>query len=92
MGFGGNVTLLGCKIGALNRLPASFFISVAYNCWAFRRLGVRLPEWSFAPLAFVVTLVPTLASYYLVELPCLRLKHRWESKGTSAVAPRKAAA
>jgi fumarate hydratase class I len=45
MGFGGNVTLLGCKIGALNRLPASFFVSVAYNCWAFRRLGVRLdPE------------------------------------------------
>ena len=45
MGFGGAVTLLGCKIGALNRLPASFFVSVAYNCWAFRRLGVRLnPE------------------------------------------------
>lgn len=45
MGFGGDVTLLGCKIGALNRLPASFFVSVAYNCWAFRRMGVRLdPE------------------------------------------------
>jgi fumarate hydratase class I len=42
MGFGGAVTLLGCKIGAFNRLPASFFVSVAYNCWAFRRLGVRL--------------------------------------------------
>jgi fumarate hydratase class I len=42
MGFGGGVTLLGCKIGALNRLPASFFVSVAYNCWAFRRLGVRI--------------------------------------------------
>jgi len=42
MGFGGNVTLLGCKIGALNRLPASFFVSVAYNCWAFRRMIVRL--------------------------------------------------
>lgn len=42
MGFGGEVTLLGCKIGALNRLPASFFVSVAYNCWAFRRLGVVL--------------------------------------------------
>jgi fumarate hydratase class I len=42
MGFGGDVTLLGCKIGALNRLPASFFVSVAYNCWAFRRMGVRL--------------------------------------------------
>jgi fumarate hydratase class I len=42
MGFGGAVTLLGCKIGALNRLPASFFVSVAYNCWAYRRIGVRL--------------------------------------------------
>jgi fumarate hydratase, class I len=42
MGFGGAVTLLGCKIGVLNRLPASFFVSVAYNCWAFRRLGVRI--------------------------------------------------
>jgi fumarate hydratase class I len=27
---------------AANRLPASFFVSVAYECWAFRRLGVRL--------------------------------------------------
>jgi fumarate hydratase class I len=42
MGFGGRVTLIGCKVGALNRLPASFFVSVAYDCWAFRRLGVRL--------------------------------------------------
>lgn len=42
MGFGGKVTLIGCKIGALNRLPASFFVSVAYDCWAFRRLGVKL--------------------------------------------------
>jgi fumarate hydratase class I len=40
MGFGGNTTLLGCKIGVMNRLPASFFVSVAYNCWAFRRQGV----------------------------------------------------
>jgi fumarate hydratase class I len=42
MGFGGKVTLIGCKVGALNRLPASFFVSVAYDCWAFRRLGVTL--------------------------------------------------
>jgi fumarate hydratase class I len=42
MGFGGRVSLIGCKIGAANRLPASFFVSVAYDCWAFRRLGVRL--------------------------------------------------
>lgn len=42
MGFGGETTLLGCKIGVMNRLPASFFVSVAYNCWAFRRLGVEI--------------------------------------------------
>src|SRR5215467_9774912 len=42
MGFGGKVTLIGCKVAALNRLPASFFVSVAYDCWAFRRLGVVL--------------------------------------------------
>jgi fumarate hydratase, class I len=42
MGFGGSVSLIGCKIGAANRLPASFFVSVAYDCWAFRRLGVRI--------------------------------------------------
>jgi len=42
MGFGGSVSLIGCKVGAANRLPASFFVSVAYDCWAFRRLGVRL--------------------------------------------------
>lgn len=42
MGFGGRISLLGCKIGVQNRLPASFFVSVAYNCWAFRRQGVRI--------------------------------------------------
>src|SRR6202046_3798213 len=48
MGFGGKVSLIGCKICAANRLPASFFISVAYDCWAFRRLGVRLDALSGA--------------------------------------------
>jgi len=42
MGFGGKTTLLGCKISALNRLPASFFVSISYMCWAFRRQGVEL--------------------------------------------------
>jgi fumarate hydratase class I len=39
MGFGGKTTLLGCKVGALNRLPASFFVSISYMCWAYRRQG-----------------------------------------------------
>jgi len=42
MGFGGKTTLLGVKIGVANRLPASFFVSVSYMCWAFRRQGVEL--------------------------------------------------
>jgi fumarate hydratase, class I len=42
MGFGGKASLIGCKIMAANRLPASFFVSVAYDCWAYRRLGVML--------------------------------------------------
>ncbi len=44
MGFGGATTLLGCKITHRNRLPASFFVSVSYMCWAFRRNGVRISE------------------------------------------------
>ena len=39
MGFGGKTTLLATKITALNRVPASFFVSVSYMCWAFRRQG-----------------------------------------------------
>ncbi len=37
MGLGGKTTLLGVKIGALPRVPASFFVTVAYLCWAARR-------------------------------------------------------
>jgi fumarate hydratase, class I len=39
MGFGGNTTLMGVKVGVLNRLPASYFVSISYMCWAFRRQG-----------------------------------------------------
>src|SRR5579859_6463421 len=44
MGFGGKTTLLGTKIGVLNRLPASYFVSVSYMCWAFRRQGMTLDK------------------------------------------------
>ena len=37
MGFGGATTVVGTKITSLNRLPASFFVSVSYMCWAYRR-------------------------------------------------------
>ena len=44
MGFGGQTTLLGVKIGAANRVPASYFVSVSYMCWAFRRQGLTLGQ------------------------------------------------
>ena len=37
MGFGGSTTVLGTKITATHRLPASYFVSVSYMCWAYRR-------------------------------------------------------
>ncbi len=37
MGLGGKSTILGVKIKGMHRLPASFFVSVAYMCWAHRR-------------------------------------------------------
>ena len=36
MGFGGKSTILGTKIKSTHRLPASFFVTVSYMCWAFR--------------------------------------------------------
>ena len=42
MGFGGKTTLLGVKVGTLHRLPASYFVSVAYMCWANRRASMRV--------------------------------------------------
>lgn len=44
MGFGGKTTLLSCKITHANRVPASFFVSISYMCWAFRRQGVVLDK------------------------------------------------
>ncbi len=37
MGFGGKTTVLGTKITTKHRLPASYFVSVSYMCWAYRR-------------------------------------------------------
>ena len=41
MGLGGKTTLLGVKIGVLPRLPASYFVTVAYMCWAARRRELK---------------------------------------------------
>jgi fumarate hydratase, class I len=54
MGFGGATTLLGVKITARNRVPASYFVSVSYMCWAYRRDGFqltpagRISKWLYA--------------------------------------------
>ena len=37
MGFRGKTTVLGTKVKNLHRLPASYFVSISYMCWAFRR-------------------------------------------------------
>lgn len=44
MGFGGLTTVLGVKVGAAHRLPASFFVSLAYSCWADRRCAMHFTE------------------------------------------------
>jgi fumarate hydratase class I len=41
MGFGGKTTLLGVKADWAHRLPASFFVSVSYMCWAERRRTMK---------------------------------------------------
>jgi fumarate hydratase class I len=43
MGLGGRTTLLGLKIAARPRVPASFFVTVAYMCWALRRRTIEIP-------------------------------------------------
>ena len=42
MGLGGKTTLLAVKIGSRPRVPASFFVTVAYLCWAARRRTLYL--------------------------------------------------
>jgi fumarate hydratase class I len=53
MGFSGKFTIGCCKVGTLFRLPASFYVSVAYLCWAYRRRGMvldgagKVKEWLY---------------------------------------------
>lgn len=81
MGFGGKLTVGSCKIGAINRLPASFFVSVAYMCWAFRRRGVVLStegevvDWLYqAPGEFDEAPSPPTAVGGLLDLGALGKK------------------
>ena len=42
MGLGGKTTLLDVFVGARTRHPASFFVTICYNCWCFRRQSITL--------------------------------------------------
>ncbi len=42
MGFGGKTTVFGVKIGAYHRLPACYFVSISYMCWACRRARMEV--------------------------------------------------
>ena len=44
MGLGGKTTLLGVKVAVRTRVPASFFVTVAYMCWACRRRTIEVKE------------------------------------------------
>jgi fumarate hydratase class I len=50
MGFGGATTVLATRLTSLHRLPASYFVSVSYMCWADRRrrLVLRGDDYTFA--------------------------------------------
>jgi fumarate hydratase class I len=44
MGFGGRTTVLGVKVAVQHRLPACYFVSVAYMCWAARRATMVIQD------------------------------------------------
>ena len=44
MGLGGKTTLLGVRIAARPRVPSSFFVTIAYMCWACRRGSLKLEK------------------------------------------------
>jgi fumarate hydratase class I len=44
MGYGGKTTVLGVKASSLCRVPASYFVSIAYMCWACRRASLAIKD------------------------------------------------
>ena len=42
MGFGGKTTVLATRVTGMYRLPASFYVSVSYMCWAYRRRSMTV--------------------------------------------------
>lgn len=50
MGFGGNTTLLGLKAAKMHRIPASYYVSISYMCWATRRKTMKIKDGTFTIL------------------------------------------
>jgi fumarate hydratase class I len=73
MGFGGATTVLGVKVGKRHRLPASYFVAVAYLCWAARRSCVTITDKGAA-----FSEISTIAGAY--KLPA-RLRRGGTEKG-----------
>ena len=44
MGFGGKTTVMDVFIAAQDRHPATFYVAISYNCWAFRRKSMTIKE------------------------------------------------
>jgi fumarate hydratase class I len=63
MGFGGKNTVLGVKATVLHRLPASFFVSLAYECWSCRRCSVEVDS---ASNATTFTEITEMGSRYIL--------------------------
>ncbi|WP_188020357.1 fumarate hydratase [Deferribacter autotrophicus] len=44
MGFGGKTTVLGVHIDAQHRHPATYYVSISYMCWAYRRKFLTIKD------------------------------------------------
>ena len=44
MGFGGKTTVIDTRITGLSRLPASYFVTISYMCWAYRRRKMTVKD------------------------------------------------
>ncbi len=44
MGFGGKTTVLDVFVASQHRHPATFYVSISYMCWAFRRKAMTINE------------------------------------------------
>jgi ATPase subunit of ABC transporter with duplicated ATPase domains len=87
MGFGGKTTLLGVKICAANRLPASFFVSISYMCWAYRRQGVTLDAEGKLGNGFIERqIAPFFEEFRLApsQLNEGKIRLEWKEKGSDA--------